>query len=348
MRLRQILSRPGPRARGPVALALALTLACTAALFGAPPAGAQALSSGQGAASARSVGDWLERWHEASRHRAYAGTFVVTAGAEMAAARIWHVCDGSHQMERVETLTGVARTTLRRDDEVITFMPDARVALAGRREALRLFPGFLRTPDNRVGEFYEARVLGDDRIAGIATEVVELRPRDGWRFAYRVWSDRRSGLAIKLQTLDTTGQVLEQLAFSELQLDAPVRMDALARQMADTQGYQVQRSNAQPTTPESQGWRLGAPLPGFVTVGCHVKPAGASAPLHWVLSDGLASVSLFIEAYDPQRHSREGLLPPRGATHAMTRRLESHWVTAMGDVPPDALRRLLASLERRR
>jgi Ca2+-transporting ATPase len=53
----------------------------------------------------RSVNEWLMRMHEASRQRAYMGTLVVSAGASMSASRIWHVCDGEQQMERVDTLT---------------------------------------------------------------------------------------------------------------------------------------------------------------------------------------------------------------------------------------------------
>ncbi|MDP3133860.1 MAG: sigma-E factor regulatory protein RseB domain-containing protein, partial [Burkholderiaceae bacterium] len=49
------------------------------------------------AAAAQSDGDvsaWLLRLNEASRNRAYTGTFVVSAGSVMSSARIWHVCDG--------------------------------------------------------------------------------------------------------------------------------------------------------------------------------------------------------------------------------------------------------------
>lgn len=53
---------------------------------------------------------WLMRVHQASRQSVYTGTFVVSAGANMASARIWHVCDGAQQLERVEPLSGTTRT----------------------------------------------------------------------------------------------------------------------------------------------------------------------------------------------------------------------------------------------
>ena len=70
-----------------------------------------------------SINAWLMRLHEASRHRTYTGTFVVSAAGKMASARIWHVCDGEQQVERVESLSGTPRATFRRNDEVVTFFP---------------------------------------------------------------------------------------------------------------------------------------------------------------------------------------------------------------------------------
>ena len=62
---------------------------------------------GHGKHGERSIGDWLMRMHEASRLRSYVGTFVVTSSnGGMSSARIWHACNGSQQVERVESLTG--------------------------------------------------------------------------------------------------------------------------------------------------------------------------------------------------------------------------------------------------
>jgi sigma-E factor negative regulatory protein RseB len=81
----------------------------------------------------RSVNDWLMRMHDASRQRAYVGTFVVSAGGRMSSARIWHACDGEQQMERVESLTGEPKSTYRRNDLVMTFF--SHESGGGGREA---------------------------------------------------------------------------------------------------------------------------------------------------------------------------------------------------------------------
>jgi sigma-E factor negative regulatory protein RseB len=59
---------------------------------------------------------------------------------------------------------------------------------------------------------------------------------------------------VKLQTLDGEGNVLEQVAFSELQLDAPLRADRLAQMMRTPAGWRVERADASRPPPAAEGW----------------------------------------------------------------------------------------------
>lgn len=300
----------------------------------------------------RSLSDWLLRMHEASRKRAYIGTFVVSSGSSMSSARIWHVCDGEQQIERVETLTGAPRATYRRNDQVITFYPDTRVAVAERRESLGLFPSRLQSADSSIARYYALQGVGSERVAGVEADVVQLQPRDSLRFAYRIWAEKKSGLVVKLQTRSAEGQVLEQAAFSELQLDAPVSMARLASMMAATGGYQVQHLDLVKTSAEAAGWALKAPVPGFEATGVFWRPGlvvegRREDTLQWIFSDGLATVSLFIEPFDPRRHTQTEV-QGSGATQLLMRRLVDHWLTAVGEVPPATLAAFAQALERRK
>lgn len=294
----------------------------------------------------RSITEWLTRMHEASRQRSYVGTFVVSSRTgSMSSARIWHACDGQRQVERVESLTGTPRSTFRRDDEVLTFLPETRTVRRERRESLGLFPEVLQPADTAIEEFYGARQVGSDRVAGFDADVIHVSPRDELRFGYRIWSEKKSGLVVKLQTLAADGAVLEQAAFSELQLDAPVRMDKLAQMMAVPAGWRVEKSDAVKTTPAAEGWGLKSQVAGFKPMSCYKRPA--EGVLQWIFSDGLASVSLFVENYEKQRHVQEGVFTS-GATHTLTYRMQDWWLTAVGEVPPQTLRAFVLSLERRR
>jgi sigma-E factor negative regulatory protein RseB len=327
----------------------ALALLAAGLLLGAP---SQAQVGSTPQTGTRTVNEWLSRMHEASRQRAYTGTLVVSAGASMSASKIWHVCDGSQQMERVDTLTGPPRTTIRRNNDVITFEPETKTAFVERRESLGMFPELLRAPNNLIPQFYAARETGVQRVAGHLADMVEILPKDELRFGYRIWSERQTGLVVKLQTLGEQGAVLEQMSFSELQLDAPVSMDKLQKLMKDTRGYEVHKPLLKKTTAEAEGWRLKEPVPGFTAMSCHTRDAGVAqapgtAPMQWVFSDGLASVSLFVEPFDAQRHGQEKSVAV-GATHSVSKRVGDHWLTVLGEVPTPTLRRFALALERTR
>jgi sigma-E factor negative regulatory protein RseB len=330
------------------------------AALGAADAQTALLPAAQGSRSApaavqapeRSVGEWLLRMHDAARQRSYIGTFVVSSNnGGMASARIWHACEGDIQAERVESLTGAPRSVFRRNEQVVTFLPESRVVRTERRESLGIFTNLLKSSDSSIPEFYTARRVGAERVAGFEADVVQLAPKDNLRFGYRIWSEKKSGLVVKLQTVDAEGNVLEQSAFSELALDAPVRVDKLSQMMGATEGWRVERADAAKTSPEAEGWQLRSPVPGFKPVSCYKRPiAGAGAPegtMQWIFSDGLAAVSLFVESYDRQRHVQEGLFSS-GATQTLTRRMQDWWLTAVGEVPPQTLRAFAQSLERRK
>ena len=339
------------------ALALLLPLSFAEAAGPAPSAGTTVPATADGKHGELGISEWLLRIHEASRRGAYIGTFVVSSGANMSSARIWHVCDGDLQMERVESLSGAPRSTFRRNDQVITFLPDSKTALAEKRDSLGLFPDLLKAADSSISQFYAARQTGGDRVAGFEADVVVLQPKDNLRFGYRVWSEKKSGLVVKLQTLDVDGHVLEQAAFSELQLDAPVSMGKLTQMMENTEGYRVERPELAKTSAAAEGWMMKSSVPGFVPMSCYRRPAAGSdstnpqGTIQWIFSDGLASVSLFLEVFDRRRHLHEGSIA-LGATNTLTRRVSDKtgdwWLTAVGEVPRTTLGAFSLGLERKK
>jgi sigma-E factor negative regulatory protein RseB len=305
------------------------------------------------AAEKRTINDWLIRTHEATKKLAYVGTFVVSSGGSMSSARVWHACEGDQQIERVETLSGAPRSIFRHNDQVVTFLQDQKVVRTEKRELLGLFPELLQSTDTRIADFYKVRQEGVERVAGVESEIILLVPRDGLRFGYRVWTEQKHGLVVKLQTLDSGGRVLEQAAFSELELQAPVKMDKLLQMMAKTDGYRAEKPVLIKTSAAAEGWAMRVPVAGFKTMSSYRRPAAApdgvpgGESLQWIFSDGLASVSVFIEPFDRQRHEREATLST-GATQTMTRQSGAYWLTLVGEVPVSTLRMFADNLERKK
>ncbi len=326
--------------------ACALTLVLVTG--GAPPS-AQAAPQEPQSAPARSVDAWLTRMHTASRQHSFAGTFVVSSPAgDLSSGRIWHAGEGERQAEKIESLTGAARSTLRLDDQVLTLLPEQRLARLERRLSAGAFPDLLKSRESAVADHYTVREAGTDRVAGFEADVVLIEPRDRYRHGYRIWSERRSGLVIKLQTVDAQGQVLEQAVFSQLQIDPPLRASQVVKTLTPPGGWRVERVQSVRTTAEAEGWELHTPVPGFKALGCYRRDAGGGDTLQCVFSDGLASVSLFVEPYDRQRHGAVPAVLSTGASQTQGRRVQAWWLTAVGEVPPQTLRAFVQALERRK
>lgn len=333
---------------------LALTMVGALCAF-LPRSFAQGVS--QPAAEPKEVRAWLMRIHDAARHRNFLGTFVVSAGGAVSSARIAHFCEGRSQYERIDSLDGQTRHVFRHNDVVHTLWPQARVAVVEQRDLLNSFPALLQGGDDRIADFYEVQPQGRGRVAGHEASVLLLRPKDAWRFGYRLWAERSSGLLLRADVLGDKGQLLETSAFSEVSIGVRSQPEAVLRPMKKLEGYRVVRATFTPTQLDAEGWTLRDTVAGFRQVSCVKRPMDgfdeterrpdAPMALQTIFSDGLAYVSVFIEPFDADRHTRE-LLTAAGATRTMMRRQGDWWVTVVGDVPVATLKAFAGALQRKK
>ena len=334
----------------------AVALACLAGAFmSAASAQAPAAASGP-PVEAREVRAWLMRVHDAASHHNFQGTFVVSAGGSVSSSRIAHFCEGGNQFERIESLDGQMRHVFRHNDVVHTLWPQSRVALVEQRDLLSSFPALLQGGNDRIVDFYEVRSQGADRVAGHEANVLVLWPKDGRRYGYRLWADKHSGLLLRAEVLGERSEVLEASAFSEVTIGIKPQPESVLQPMKRLDGYRVLRPTLTPTRLEAEGWVLKQGVPGFEPVSCVKRPmagpddADRDEPaqvIQSIYSDGLTYVSVFIEAFSPERHTR-AMQTGVGATQTLMRRQGNWWVTVVGDVPAATLRQFANALERKK
>jgi sigma-E factor negative regulatory protein RseB len=296
---------------------------------------------------------WLSRIHSAAHERNYQGTLVFSADGALSSARVAHYFEGAQSYERVEVLDGRMQQVYRHNDRVYTLWPHSRVAVVEERDPRQASLRPVIEP--RAEEFYEVREQGLEHVAGREAQILLLSPRDGNRFAQRLWVDSRSGLMLRADVLGPRQQVLESSAFSQVEVDVKPRPQTVLQPMKNLDGFKQVRPAPQRIDLDGEGWTLASTVPGFQLSSCTRRPLdpadGSSAQpsvLQAVFSDGLTHVSLFVEPIDKSRHTR-ALLTQVGATHTL---MQAHgnawWVTVVGDVPPQTLKQFHQALERRR
>lgn len=322
----------------------------------AAPAPALAQGSPSQTVEASVARAWLQRLHQAAVQRNYSGTQVFMQNGTVSSARVAHYSDGGQQLESVELLDGQMRRMFRQNDTVYTLWPRKQLVVVEQRPPVAPFPAVLQSGGADLFESYELTTSGADRQAGHEAEVYVLRPKDALRFAQRLWAEQATGLLLRADVLGPRGEVLESAAFSDVSIDVRPQPDSVLAPIRRLDGYRVLRPRTEPTQLEAEGWELRKLVAGFRPVSCVKRPLrGADADgvgaepqvLHAVYSDGLTHVSLFVEPYDAQRHLRPMQMMV-GATHSLMLRRGDWWITAVGDVPGETLKRFVAALERRR
>ncbi|TDV38407.1 MucB/RseB-like sigma(E) regulatory protein [Paraburkholderia caballeronis] len=320
------------------------------ALSVAPRANAQSASAADPAAR-ETAAQWLDRIHVAAQQQNYEGTFVYQRGAFVQSSKIAHYAtrnDGEY--EQLESLDGKPRKMLRHNDDLYTFVPERHLCVVEKRQNKDSFPALLATSGDQVLSVYEPKLLGSDRVAGVDSQVIQLDPKDAYRFAYRLWADAKTGLLLRAQTLDTNGQVLEQMAFTQIRIGVPVDKTPIVSGMRDTAGWTVVRPPLESVDMEAQGWTFPSAVPGFRKIRELRRPMAArdanEPPIpvdQAVFSDGLAAISIFIEPVE--HNSRKEGAGSSGATHVLVKRRGDYWITLLGEVPQSTLQQFASAIE---
>jgi sigma-E factor negative regulatory protein RseB len=291
---------------------------------------------------------WLQRMERALTTRNYEGVFVHEHGGQSETLRILHRVSGGEVAERIVSMDGSGREFIRRGAELSTYLPDQKVVLVEKSPDSGLLLAELRAVDTAASGQYASREVGRARVAGRETRVIAVEPLDDFRYGYRIWIDEATAMPLKSQLRSASGRVVEQLIFTSLTL--PVQMaDAALQPTVDARGYRWMRYDnaAAAVDAPAAAWQTDELPPGFrMTVRSTQRlPGSSSAVTHLVFSDGLASVSVFVEPQE--RGSREGPTTDStslGSSSAFSTTVDGHRVTAIGEVPPDTVRAIARSL----
>jgi sigma-E factor negative regulatory protein RseB len=321
------------RRAGPIWLpAIALGVACTAQA--APGNDPQA---------------WLQRAASAARSANYAGTFLHTNGDRTSTVRITHVNVGNEEHERIETLDGAPHEIVRRNEEMFCYFPDAKTVRLDRRIA-RFFPSILRSTPEAIAASYDVKLGNHERILSYECQWIRLEPKDRMRFEQRLCAEVNTGLVLRAKTLNDQHQVVEQYTFTDLRLGPQVARAADVRSSfeARIRQWRADRTQREDTKSVDTGWIVTNVPAGFqkVTEVRRVMPGRSQPVSQIVLSDGLASMSVFVEPNPSPAKTGEASRED-GTTAFFVRPVGEHLVTVLGEVPLATAQQVARSVARR-
>jgi sigma-E factor negative regulatory protein RseB len=329
--------------------------------------------------------DMLKRMSEADQNRNYQGTFILRKSDKLSTLFVTHGVDDNGVWESLESLNGEKRKVIQHNKRMISVYPERELItirdIDEKHSLHRKLPGNL----DQLTRFYTMTRLDDDRIADHKALVIELEPKDQYRYGYRYWVDEDSGMLLRCDLLDEQKSVIEQMMFTSLDFlpETPTdqfdlqkyqnfRLQQLddiepAHQLSGSPQWSVKRlpkgfmltqvilRNSPQDSPREDSTREDS-ASGAGTADIDVADSGTTdkkhaeaeteassdALLHMVYSDGLASVSVFIEQNDGESSHLQGASSV-GAVNAYGNAVDGHFVTVVGEVPASTVESMAQS-----
>lgn len=285
---------------------------------------------------------WLQKMASAAQKLNYTGTFTYQSGGNSETSRIIHLVDAGGEQEKLEVLDGSPREIVRSNDEVKCFLPEDKVVIVEKRGQHKAFPALLPASVSSLGEHYLIRKGDVSRVAGLDSQLIVLEPKDTLRYGHHLWADVNSGLILKARTVNERNETVEQFVFNQLQINGSIDRDTLKPKFG-TEGTAWRVHNARASQSLSAGgdWLFRSQLPGFKkSAGMRRQATRGSGTetTHFVFTDGLASISVFIEPLAGQK--AEKATYSVGAINVYKRVAGKHLLTVLGEVPTATLMRL--------
>jgi sigma-E factor negative regulatory protein RseB len=287
---------------------------------------------------------WLSKIYEATQNLSYSGTFVYQQGQHSESSRIVRRVGTTGSVEKLEALDGAPREVLRTDDAVKCYLPSQRIVKVYKRGHKRAFPALLPARIDALEHHYWIKKGEINRVAGYECQLIELEPKDDYRYGYRLWADVRTGMLLKAVTVNSEGKTLEQFTFTQLTIGPVSSSEVRAPQTAAD--WSVEDANVTPVNVEAAGWSVAPGIPGFAKVAEVKRNLHRTRQVDQVVySDGLAAISVFIEPETPGRKTRPMGLSSMGAINIYTRRVADHLVTVVGEAPANSVRKIADTVQ---
>jgi len=277
----------------------------------------------------------LSQMSKAVRELNYRGLFTYEYGGSLETLRVVHAVKDGVEFERLQHLSGPEREVLRQGQAVDCLHPGDQL-LRGRLSALG--------ENTDLYKHYHFYIRGSERVAGREAIVVQVIPKDKYRYGYTLGIDKATGLPLKSLLIGGKKRVLERFQFVELELGPMIgKQDyqpaSTRHRLAD---HQLSACN-QDQPAQSEHWQITWLPEGFVLSGQRRSENNSDMLMY---TDGLTAFSVFIEPAAGQA-LMEGRAQ-RGATVAymsqLVRNQVPYRITVVGEVPAVTAQRVAASI----
>ena len=292
------------------------------------------------AEDSRQLDPWqmLEKTAYAARELNYEGQFTYQNGNQVRTVQITHMNNNGQEFTRNIVLDDKPREVYSQGSDIVIFQQKKQKVLIEKRRGQNLFPAMLPTDLRLIKSSYSARLGPTELVAGRSAQVIELVPNDAFRYSYKIWADTEFGLLVKM-TLLNNSDTLEQIYFNQLSMLNSQDLNWFQPKIDVSKNYVMEDPPA--VTHVTDDWIV-AQLPSGYRKIEHIQRMvpGKTMPVNQVIfSDGIASVSLFIEPITKGVHPKMGHML-MGSTNICANVIDGHQIVVVGEVPAETVQQI--------
>ncbi len=291
----------------------------------------------------------LDRMVRAFHELNYDISFVYQRDGISEPMRLVHAFEDGRERERLVHLNGQPREVVREDESVIAYFPNRPPVVLDKPPTPTSWTQSLVENLNNKQRYYRIVDAGESRVAGRRARQINVQSLDQQRHGYRLWLDVDTNLLLRSDLVDANNRLLEQWQVVSLQVLDKVPEESLAvsfKSPAPNSNAQTNSSHSAVTSavPEHSKWQVSWLPEGFEFKQRKWQQSGSQAVEHFLFSDGLAAISVYIGEPLPQGVSFARQLRKGGMVIYEIANAQQH-VTIVGDVPADIARKIALSVK---
>ena len=275
----------------------------------------------------------LQKAAFAARELNYKGTFTYQNGNQTRSVQITHMNDAGKEFTRnVVIQSGQPREVFSEGSDIVIFHPKNNKIVIEKRHGQNLFPAILPVNLTSLKNSYKPRVGALDYIAGRQAQIIELIPNDAFRYGYVIWADVEYGLVLKIASVNSANQHIEQIVFQELNMLNSHDLNWFQPKIDLSKSYVMEDVTL--LNHVQTNWIVAELPPAYVKID-HIEralPGKRGVMNHMIFSDGIASVSLFIEPVVKGVRPKIGHMSV-GSTNICANVIDGYLVMVVGEVP---------------
>jgi sigma-E factor negative regulatory protein RseB len=290
----------------------------------------------------QSAPEWIRKMSQAMQELTYEGVFVYLHGNEVETMKVVHDFDAMGERERLSSLNGEARVIIRDAENVTCIWPGSKSVIVTKSKPRTPFPKFEAASMPAFTQHYNFISLGADRVAGHESQIVAMMPKDQFRYGYKLWIHKKSHLLLRSMLLDMNEKIIEQVMFTSIHFPKTTD-DKLFETDPKGPGYSWKTANADmpKMLNKVDSFINFSDLPaGYKKISESMRPQPIDKNLirHAIVSDGVASVSVYVEYTNGEEADEHEGMTSMGAIHAYGRNMKGAFVTVVGEVPFQAVK----------